>query len=382
MATWQNPPLSLFPGRSGSGTLYTEHSGGDISDFLTKSGIHCYCMANKAGAQVDTYYFSILDYSKYSRLPRLLPALSAWAGVTVRQAQQAPAGAFALELQRRNRQNVGFGSCVSSSSWQGSSMGAALVGAGNGGTVTALNIDHAPHVLIAGQTGSGKSVLCNTIIASLLLKNSPDDAEFIFIDPKQVEFSRYASLPHVKSNGMVTSVDGALQALQRLCNRMDTRYKNMQKSGHKEFSGKKIYIFIDELADLMLTAGKLKKQVEGCIIRIAQKGRAAGLHLIIATQTPRASVITGLISANIPVKIALTVSSTRESVLILGHKGAEQLTGSGDCILKTPLAGEMRLQAAYISDAEIDALVAFWQRQRPFDTGIGLPRFIKKLLSL
>ena len=205
----------------------------------------------------------------------------------------------------------------------------------------------------------------NDIICSLLLKNSPAAARFVFIDPKQVEFSRFAALPHIQPGDAVTSTGAALQALQALCTEMDERYTRMKTEGVKNYTGQRVYIFIDELADLMLTAGKIKKQVEDCIIRIAQKGRAAGYHLIIATQTPRAAVITGLISANIPVKIALTVSNVKESVLILGHKSAEGLTGAGDCILKTPVQGETRLQAAFISDLEIDRIIEYWKNQRP-----------------
>ena len=318
---WQLPPVAMFPAAQGGTYTYTEHSGADIADFLTRGGLPCTCTANRPGAQVDRYTFHVCDFYKLSRLPRLLPALETWAGAVVLRSEPAPAGAFILEVQRR-------------------------------------------HVLIAGQTGAGKSVLMNTIICSLLLKNTPGAARFVFIDPKQVEFSRFADLPHVCPGDMVTSTGAALTALQKLCTNMEDRYCRMKSAGLKTYTGQQVYIFIDELADLMLTAGKIKKQVEECIIRIAQKGRAAGYHLIIATQTPRSSVITGLISANIPVKIALTVSSVRESVIILGHKNAERLTGRGDCILKTPLAGEMRLQAAFISDRQIDTLIEYWKNQK------------------
>lgn len=361
---WQLPPVAMFPAAQGGTYTYTEHSGADIVDFLTRGGLPCICTANRPGAQVDRYTFHVCDFYKLSRLPRLLPALETWAGAVVRRSEPAPAGAFILEVQRRQRSAVYFGDCVNSRVWATSNPGAALIGAGGAGCITALNIDHAPHVLIAGQTGAGKSVLMNTIICSLLLKNTPDAARFVFIDPKQVEFSCFADLPHVCPGDMVTSTGAALTALQKLCANMEDRYSRMKSAGLKTYTGQQVYIFIDELADLMLTAGKIKKQVEECIIRIAQKGRAAGYHLIIATQTPRSSVITGLISANIPVKIALTVSSVRESVIILGHKNAERLTGRGDCILKTPLAGEMRLQAAFISDRQIDTLIEYWKNQK------------------
>lgn len=362
---WTLPPVGFIPARPAGCYTYTERTGADIADFLTRGGLPCRCIANSPGAAVDFYTFQVSDFYKLPRLPRLLPALAVWAGVNVTRSTKAPAGAFVLEVQRRQRNAVYFADCINRPAWTTSSFGAALIGAEGAGVVTALNIDRVPHLLIAGQTGAGKSVLMNDIICSLLLKNTPDTARFVFIDPKQVEFSRFAALPHVQPGDAVTSTGAALQALQALCAEMDERYTRMKTEGVKNYTGQRVYIFIDELADLMLTAGKIKKQVEECIIRIAQKGRAAGYHLIIATQTPRAAVITGLISANIPVKIALTVSNVKESVLILGHKSAEGLTGAGDCILKTPVQGETRLQAAFISDREIDKIIEYWKSQGP-----------------
>lgn len=374
--SWTLPPAGMFSQAGGVNYRYTEYTGANIADFLTRGGLPCRCTDNIPGAAVDLYTFRVLDFYKLSHLPRLLPALTAFLGCSVTQATNAPAGAFCLQVARRHRQTVYFSDCVKQPGWTRSSRPAALLGTAGGNTVTALNIDRAPHVLIAGQTGSGKSVLMNTIICSLLLKNTPSQARFIFIDPKRVEFSCYSDLPHVKDIDFITSADRALERLQSICNLMDRRYEKMTAAGDKEFSGKKIYIFIDELADLMLTAGKQKKAVENAIVRIAQKGRAAGLHLIIATQTPRAAVITGLISANIPVKIALTVSNTRESVLILGHKGAETLAGKGDAILKSPAAGEIRFQTALVTDSEIDNLLHFWRQQKPPPT---LKTIIRKL---
>lgn len=338
---------------------YTDHSGADIADFLTQGGFPCRCICNVSGSAVDRYDLQVSDPYKLRRLARLLPALETWTGQPVRRVQDAQPGIVALEIGRRQRVPVYLGDCLLSPSWQRSARGVAVVGKGVTGQTVALNIDKAPHVLIAGQTGSGKSVCLNTLICSLLLKNSPDDAEFIFIDPKQVEFARYSALPQAV---MVSSTGAALDVLQALCDRMDARYTEMQARGLKDSPYKPVYIVVDELADLMLSAGKIRAAVETCIIRIAQKGRAAGLHLILATQTPRTSVITGLISANIPVKIALTVSNVRESCIILGHGSAEKLQGKGDAIIKTPLSGETRLQVAYLQDSDIDRLVYFWSQ--------------------
>ena len=359
---WTLPTPGLYPVHR-TAHACTEFSGYSLAQALTRGGLPCTCTQAAAGPQIDRYTFALCDIYKISRLRSLLPALETLTGCTVRRAALAPAGAFVLEISRRNRNPVYFGDCISNAAWLTSSTPAALVGVGAAGQITALNVDRAPHVLIAGQTGAGKSVLMNSIICSLLFKNGPDTSRFIFIDPKLCEFAQYKSLPHVKKGDFIASAPAALQTLQTLCTEMDTRYTRMTKTGQRQTSEAPTYIFIDELADLMMTAGPAKKQMESAIVRLAQKGRAAGYHLIIATQSPRTSVITGLIAANIPVKVALTVSSARESCIILGHGGAEKLTGRGDCILKTPLAGEMRLQAPFISDQEIALTVQHWTRQ-------------------
>jgi S-DNA-T family DNA segregation ATPase FtsK/SpoIIIE len=223
-----------------------------------------------------------------------------------------------------------------------------------------IDLYSAPHLLIAGETGAGKSVLVNSIICSVLLKNSPETARFVMIDPKQVEFTAYKNLPHLL-RPIITSPRAAVAALESLCDTMEERYTRAAARGLKYSPETPIICIIDELADLMITS---RAAVEKYIVRIAQKGRAARIHLIIATQSPRASVITGLIKANMPTKIALTCSNIRESMVILDHGGAEKLTGRGDCILKTPLTpDEIRIQAAYTPEKDIENIVAYWKNQ-------------------
>jgi S-DNA-T family DNA segregation ATPase FtsK/SpoIIIE len=218
-----------------------------------------------------------------------------------------------------------------------------------------------PHMLIAGATGSGKSVALNTILCGMLYCATPTMTQFVMIDPKQVELSAYAGLPHLAAP-IITSADEAVNTLQSINAAMDQRYKVMARQRTKsgtEAGFPRMVIVIDELADLMLTS---KKAVEESIIRIAQLGRAAGMHLLVATQKPVVSVITGLIQGNIPCKLALQTASTSDSVRILGHKGAETLLGRGDALLKLPdRVQEIRLQCAYTAPEDIDAIVNYWK---------------------
>jgi len=217
-----------------------------------------------------------------------------------------------------------------------------------------LDFDKIPHILVAGTTGSGKSVLMNDILCSLLATTHTKNFDMVLIDPKQVEFSQYAVLPNTR---FIDETNEAVAYLYELCEEMDARYSYMKTKGVSDGRGllKPIFVFIDELADLMLTS---RYEVEESIVRLAQKGRACCIHLIVATQRPTANVITGLIKANLPCKIALKVSSVRDSVVVLDHKGCEQLLGFGDAILKVPYSTEeTRFQCAYVSKERIKELI-------------------------
>ena len=232
------------------------------------------------------------------------------------------------------------------------------------------NIAKLPHMLIAGTTGSGKSVCMNSIIISLLYKASPEDVKLIMVDPKMVELGIYNGIPHLLIP-VVTDPKKAAGSLQWAVTEMMRRYKSMSDVGvrdleaynsvmENEEDGKKlpqVVVVIDELADLMLVAAK---EVEESICRIAQMGRAAGIHLIIATQRPSADVITGLMKANIPSRIAFAVSSAMESRIILDTQGAEKLVGRGDMLYAPIGAGKpLRVQGCYVSDAEVEAVASY-----------------------
>lgn len=226
-------------------------------------------------------------------------------------------------------------------------------------------LDEMPHLLIAWATGSGKSVWVNDFILSLMYQNNPNELKFLMIDPKQVELEMYAGLPYLLAP-IVTQADKALKLLQRAVEEMESRYTKLAKSRVKklsEFNKKfpndqlyRIVVVIDELADLMMSGNK--KEVEACITRIAQKARAVWIHLIVATQRPSVNVITGLIKANIPTRIAFGVVSQIDSRTILGMKWAEDLLGRGDLLYMDPKTKfPLRAQAPYVDTNEIDKVI-------------------------
>jgi S-DNA-T family DNA segregation ATPase FtsK/SpoIIIE len=226
-----------------------------------------------------------------------------------------------------------------------------------------------PHVLVAGSTGSGKSVCINTIISTLLFRNSPAELKFIMVDPKRVELTGYNGIPHLLTP-VITESERVVAALQWATKEMDKRYKMCAEVGvrnieeYNEMSGfsamEYIVIVIDELADIMLFApGK----VEDLITRLAQMSRAVGIHLVLATQRPSVNVITGLIKANIPTRISFNVTSMIDSRVIIDQPGAEKLLGKGDMLYVPPdRPMPLRIQGTYVTNTEIKALIDFLKK--------------------
>jgi ribosomal protein S25 len=247
------------------------------------------------------------------------------------------------------------------------------------GTVRVGDLARMPHLLIAGATGSGKSVAINAIIASFLTQASPDDVRMLMVDPKMVELNIYNGIPHLLSP-VVTEVDRVVALLKIAINEMEKRYRLFSQLGVRNLDGYRklraerlargdsslknlpaIVIIIDELADLMMAA---PEEVEGLICRLAQLARATGIHLIIATQRPSVDVITGLIKANIPTRISFMVSSAVDSRTIIDMGGAERLLGRGDMLYLPADAGKPeRIQGAFVADEEADKLISYWKRQ-------------------
>jgi S-DNA-T family DNA segregation ATPase FtsK/SpoIIIE len=230
-----------------------------------------------------------------------------------------------------------------------------------------------PHLLIAGATGAGKSVAINTIISSILMQSRPEDVRFVMIDPKRVELSGFALIPHLAFSNIVVDMEKVVGTLGAVLHEMESRYKrfaalavrNIEAYNKHPKAGEKLpfwVVIIDELADLMMAA---PFEVERQICRLAQLARATGIHLIVATQRPSVDVITGLIKANFPTRIAFAMSSQVDSRTILDMAGAERLLGRGDMLyMPTDASKPKRVQGVYVSDAEIDRIVAFWAQQR------------------
>jgi len=336
-----------------------------FTDVLSRFGVCCSCCQVVDAPQLTHYDFILSDIAAYNetKIKKACTALQARYNTAVTVSRSA-VGDFGLDVVKACKNDLFLYSGVYSQAFNNSNRFTACVGVDTQNKPVLLDVSKAPHILIAGTTGSGKSVLLNSVICSLLYKTTPATAKFLFIDPKQVEMSLYSDLPHLYKP-IIKDVAGAVDALGLVCCEMDKRYKYLSRKGYKNIEQTKmprLYVVIDELADLMLTS---KKAVETSIIRIAQLGRAAGIHLIIATQRPTTNIITGLIKANIPCKIALAVSNTADSMTILNHGGAEKLTGRGDAIIKKPDSiHETRLQAYYTPDNDIIKIVNYYKKAR------------------
>ena len=283
--------------------------------------------------------------------------------------------AVGIEVPNVKSATVRLSSIFLSREWQDlNSPLSFAIGKDISGAAIVADLGKMPHVLVAGQTGSGKSVMINDILTSLLYRNSPSDLKLILVDPKQVELKPYDDIPHLLTP-VITEPEKCISALKWATAEMERRYRTLadeRKRNIEEYNAIKkeegmpyIVIVIDELADLMMMAAR---DVEALIVRIAQKARAVGIHLVLATQRPSVDVITGLIKANIPARIAFTTASQVDSRTIIDQIGAEKLLGRGDMLLLTAdMPKPKRVQAALINDDETNRVTDFIRAQRPAD---------------
>lgn len=291
--------------------------------------------------------------------------------------------AVGIEVPNRKAADVRLYGILSSKQWKGTAEPLAFaIGKDIAGDAVVGELNKMPHLLVAGQTGSGKSVMINTLLTSLLYRNSPSEMKLILVDPKQVEMAPYEDIPHLLTP-IITEPEKTISALKWAVNEMERRYKllaaekirdiktynkKIQQAGtkiavadedgnvqqHEDGTMPYIVIVIDEMADLMMVA---KRDVEALIVRIAQKARAVGIHLVLATQRPSVDVITGLIKANVPARIAFTVASQIDSMTILDQAGAEKLLGQGDMLFKTTTTPKpRRIQGAWVTDDEVSKI--------------------------
>jgi DNA segregation ATPase FtsK/SpoIIIE, S-DNA-T family len=314
---------------------------------------------------------------KVERIASLTNDLSlALAAPTIRIEAPVPGKSFiGVEVPNMTSDMVSLRGVVETSAFQklvAKAKMALALGKGAGGESVAADLTKMPHLLVAGATGSGKTVCLNTIICCLLLNNTPNEVRFILIDPKRVELTQYNSIPHL-ATPVIVDTDKALNALRWLCQEMEQRYKKMASTGARNIEGYNkdkrgadklpyLVLIIDELADLMMAG---YDEVETNLCRLAQLARATGIHLVVATQRPSVDVVTGLIKANFPTRISFAVTSAVDSRTILDGAGAEKLLGRGDMLfMPTEAAKPKRLQGCFLSDAEIERLVYFWGGQR------------------
>ncbi|QBG34664.1 DNA translocase FtsK [Litorilituus sediminis] len=377
---------------------------------LLDFGVKAQVVSVYPGPVITRFELDLAPGVKVSKITSLSKDLArALSAISVRVVEVIPGkSVIGLELPNKHREIVRLSEVISCPAFEESSSSLTMVlGKDIAGDPVVVDLGKMPHLLVAGTTGSGKSVGVNTMIVSLLYKSTPEDVRMIMIDPKMLELSVYEGIPHLLAE-VVTDMKDAANALRWCVGEMERRYKVMSAVGVRNLKGynKKILeanakgepiidplwqpsdgldqtppmleklpsivVIVDEFADMMMIVGK---KVEELIARIAQKARAAGIHLVLATQRPSVDVITGLIKANIPTRMAFQVSSGLNSRTILDQQGAEQLLGMGDMLYLPPGTGvPTRVHGAFIDDHEVHAVVKDWKDR-------GEPNYIEEILS-
>jgi DNA segregation ATPase FtsK/SpoIIIE, S-DNA-T family len=390
---WQSPTLDLLEKKQ------TPADPGDvqanakiIKDTLSEFNIDVDMENANVGPKVTQYTLKPPSGVKLGRITALENNIALnLAAQTLRIEAPIPGkSAVGIEVPNVRAADVRLHGILTSKQWKGTRQPLSFaVGRDISGEAVVGELNKMPHLLIAGQTGSGKSVMINTLLTSLLYRNSPSEMKLILIDPKTVEMKPYEDIPHLLTP-IITEPDKSLSALKWAVNEMERRYKLVADEGLREIEsynkkirakGSKIavededgniqqhdegtmpyiVIVIDEMADLMMTAAR---DVEALIVRITQKARAVGIHMVLATQRPSVNVITGLIKANVPARIAFTAASQVDSRTILDVMGAEKLLGQGDMLMKTAqMSKPVRVQGAWVTDEEVMKIADYLRHQ-------------------
>ena len=386
---WILPSVDLLDSASGKRERLRDEIRSRIRTIeltLANFGVQCKVMGVNAGPTVTQYELQPAPGVAVRKVLAYQPDLSMALAAPIRiQAPIPGKSAIGIEVPNKAAQLVTLKEVVQAPTFNGvKSKLAVALGADVSGHPVLGDLAGMPHLLIAGTTGSGKSVCINAVLAGLLLQSTPRDLRLILVDPKRVELSNFSGLPHLLVP-VVVDAEPAVAALRWAVMEMEQRYKLFAGHGARNITNfndrapqlglrtlPKIVIVIDELADLMMVAAN---EIEDLICRIAQLARAVGIHLIVATQRPSADIITGLIKANIPSRIAFAVSSGVDSRVILDEMGAEKLLGRGDMLYLPIDAGKaVRLQGAYVSDRELDQLIGWWKAQ-------GRPHYQEEILQ-
>jgi S-DNA-T family DNA segregation ATPase FtsK/SpoIIIE len=387
---WELPPAERLLARSSADqtrpdTAGQERTASSLVEALGHFGVQSKVIGTVAGPHITRYELRLAPGTKVAKVAQLKDDLAyALAATDVRILAPIPGKqAVGVEVPNAHRRIVKLGDVFQAppkdwsplTVWLGKDVAGKAIGA---------DLAKMPHLLVAGTTGAGKSGAINAMLSSVLLRATPHEVRLVLVDPKQVELNHYESIPHLLTP-VITSPRMAANALQNLVREMEQRYGimslartrslielNKARSKRGEAPLPYILCVIDELADLMMVA---PADVEDSIIRLAQKARAVGIHLVLATQSPRVDVITGMIKANVPSRIAFAVSSQTDSRVILDQNGAESLLGQGDMLFSPVGTSQLqRIQGAYIDEAQIAKLTNLWRRQ-------GEPELREELLE-
>ena len=335
-----------------------------INKILENNGISAICKNIISNRSSSVYEFQLNGYSvKFQKIKNLTDTFKMYLhteNVIVEQAKTF--SGFSISIGNKHKSILTLGDCYHDKF----SRTCVPIGVDIYNQTIETDLATLPHLMICGSTGSGKSVCLNDLICSLLINNKPEEVQFILIDPKQVEFAPYRQLQNYCQQGVISEVNIASNLLSQLCSLMDRRYIDFQNKGvldinsfnvknSRYYKYYRIFVFIDELADLMFLQ---RKEVETPLCRLAQMGRAAGIHLVLATQRPSREIITGILKVNIPAKICFKVPSTVNSRIVLDQNGAESLSGNGDGLwLNGKTTTPIRFQSPYISTTEIQRIV-------------------------
>ncbi len=387
---WRRPDASKILARSSEvesrpDTAGQERVAKSLVEALGHFGVQAKVIGTVAGPHITRYELRLAPGTKVAAVAKLKDDLAyALAATDIRILAPIPGKqAVGVEVPNARRKIVRLGDVFSEGPRDSSPL-TVWLGKDVAGKAIGADLAKMPHLLVAGTTGAGKSAAINAMLSSVLLRATPHEVRLVLVDPKQVELNHYESIPHLLTP-VITSPRMAANALQNLVKEMEARYGIMSLArtrGLKELNVARaqrdeaplpyILCVIDELADLMMVA---PADVEDSIIRLAQKARAVGIHLVLATQSPRVDVITGMIKANVPSRIAFAVSSQTDSRVILDQNGAESLLGQGD-MLFSPVGSSrlQRIQGAYIDEAQIARLTDLWRRQ-------GEPELREELLQ-
>ncbi len=405
LAKFQRPPLEILEKYDEDGVQYSAEEINEnktlIQQTLDSFGVKIKKITATIGPTVTLYEIEPEMGVKVAKIKSLEDDIAiSLKAMSIRLIVPMPGrGTIGIEIPNRTRRTVSMHSVIKSKKFQENKAALPVViGKTIQNETFVFDLADMPHMIVAGATGQGKSVGLNAIIASLLYKKHPAELKFVMVDPKKVELSLYAKLENhylakmeSEDDAILTDTQKVVYTLNSLCGEMEERYKLLRMAGVKridaynqKFLERKLHpkyghrylpylvVVIDEFADMIMTAGK---EVETPIVRLGQLARAIGIHLIIATQRPDAKVITGLISANCPARMAFKVTNRINSQIILGGTGAEKLIGKGDMLVQINGA-ETRLQCAFLDTPEIERIIDFISRQRGYSSAYMLPDYV------